>query len=150
MLFAHSTSPLPRFLASQDTGHHQTCRAYAPLNGESSLPSLMAIGGLCIDVSLGTSGPDPVLYQLFATLNRSFPIRKKSSRNGSGCHVLGKTSRSRPPTTLKLGREDPQLSRAYALEVWWRSVSCEARNHGSGEVLCAKKHVFSCVDSEQK
>ena len=32
VLFAHSTSPLPRVLASQDTGHHQTWRAYAPLS----------------------------------------------------------------------------------------------------------------------
>ena len=27
VLFAHSTSPLPQLLASQDTGHHQTSRA---------------------------------------------------------------------------------------------------------------------------
>ena len=32
VLFAHSTSPLPRVLASQDTGRHQTWRAYAPLS----------------------------------------------------------------------------------------------------------------------
>ena len=32
VLLAYSTSPLPRFLASQDTGHHQTWRAYAQLS----------------------------------------------------------------------------------------------------------------------
>ena len=44
VLFAHSTSPLPQLLASRDTGHHQTSRAYAPLSWESSLPSLRAVG----------------------------------------------------------------------------------------------------------
>ena len=32
VLFAHSTSPLPRVFASQDTGHHQTWRGYVPLS----------------------------------------------------------------------------------------------------------------------
>ena len=43
--------------------------------------------------------------------------KKKLSRNGSGSHVPGKTSRRRPPTrtALKLGSEDSQLSGAYAL-----------------------------------
>ena len=41
VLFGHSTSPLPRVLASQDTGDHQTWRLYAPLSCESSLPSLV-------------------------------------------------------------------------------------------------------------
>ena len=30
MLFVHSTSPLPRVLASKDTGRHQAWKAYAP------------------------------------------------------------------------------------------------------------------------
>ena len=77
MLFAHSTSPLPQVLASQDTSH-QTSRAYAPLRRQSSLPGLRAVDGLCLEVSLGTRGPDPVLYQLFAIQSRkSFPIRTK-------------------------------------------------------------------------
>ena len=50
--------------------------------------------------------------------------------------------RDRPPTALKLGSEDSQLRGPYALHVWWRSVSCEARNHGSGEVLCAEITFF--------
>ena len=120
-------------------------RVYAPLCVESSLPSSRAVGGLFLEISLGTWGPDPVLYHLFAIQNRrSFPIRKKSSRNWSGSHVPGKTSRHRPPTTLKLDGEDSQLSGEYALQVWWRKVSCEARTRGNGEVLCAKseKHFF--------
>ena len=36
---------------------------------------------------------------------------------------------------LKLGSEDSQLRGAYALQVWWRPVSCEARTRGSSEVL---------------
>ena len=50
----------------------------------------------------------------------------------------------------QFGIEDSQLSGEYILHVLSSSVSCEARTRGSGEVLCAKKHVFSCVFSEQK
>ena len=59
-----------------------------------SLPSLRTIGGLCLEVSLGMWGTDPVLYQLFAIQNRrSSPIRKKKTfRKGSGSHVPSKTS----------------------------------------------------------
>ena len=80
----------------------------------------------------------------FAIQKRSFPIRKKWSRNESGSHVPSKTSRHGPPTALKLGSEDCQLSGAYALQVWWRSVSCEARTRGSSEVLCTKKTFSLC------
>ena len=99
-----------------------------------------------------TWGPGPVLYQLFATQNRrSFPIRKKSSRNGSGSHVPGKTSRHAPPTALTTSSEESQLSGAYALQVWWRSVSCEARTCGSGEVLCEKSTFISaCVEQNER
>ena len=68
--------------------------------------------------------------------------QKKSSRNGSGSHVPGKTSRHRPHTALKLGSGVSQLNGAYALEVWCLPVSCEARTRGSGEVLCAKSAFF--------
>ena len=77
VLFAHSTSPLPRVLVSQDTDHHQTSGAFPLLRWQSSLPSLVAVGGLCLEVSLGTLGPDPVLYKRFAIQDRrSFWIRK--------------------------------------------------------------------------
>ena len=113
---------------------------------------MRAVGGLCLDISLVTWGPEPVLYQLFAIQNRrSFAIRKKSSRNGSGSHVPGKTSRHGPPTALKLGSEDPQLRGAYALQVWWRPVSFEARTCGSGEVLCEKSTFISaCVEQNER
>ena len=66
---------------------------------------------VCLEISLGTWGPDPVLYQLFAIQNRrSFPIRKKkTSRNGSGSHVPSETSRHRPPTALELDSEHSRL-----------------------------------------
>ena len=38
---------------------------YASLSGESSLPSLEAVSSLCLEVSLGTWGPDPVMHHLF-------------------------------------------------------------------------------------
>ena len=74
------------------------------------------------------------MHHFFTIQNRSFPFRKKSSRNRPGSHVPIKTSRQ---TTYS-----SQHSGAYALQVWWRSVSCEARNHSSGEVLCAKSTFF--------
>ena len=90
---------------------------HAPRSVEPSLPSLRAVGGLCLEVSLGTCGPDTVLYQLFAIQNRrSFPIRKKFIQNGSGTHVPSETSRHIPPTALKLGSEDSKLGGAYALK----------------------------------
>ena len=49
---------------------------YAPLRWESSLPSLRAVGGRCLEVSLGTWGPGPDLYPLLAIQER-VPIRKK-------------------------------------------------------------------------
>ena len=70
--------------------------------------------------------------------------QKKSSRNGPGSHVPSKTSGHGPSTrtALKLGSEDSQLSVACARQVWWRPVSCEASNRGSGEVLFAKSTFF--------
>ena len=55
------------------------------------------------------------------------------------------TSQSRPRDADHLRPSNwaaRTLGGAYALQVWWRSVSCEARNHGSGEVLCAKSTFF--------
>ena len=76
------------------TGHR------SPLNLESVCSTKLRVlaarfegrrWSLCLEISLVTWGPDPVLYQLFHVLyqlfaiqnRRSFPIRKKSSRNGS-------------------------------------------------------------------
>ena len=58
------TSP-PRFLASHDTGRHQTWRAHAPLTLEPSLPRLRAGGGLCLEVLPGTWEPDLFLEESF-------------------------------------------------------------------------------------
>ena len=52
-------------------------------------------GGLYLEVSLGTWGADPVLYQLFAIQNRrTFPIRKNHSEIGQA-----PTSQARPRDT---------------------------------------------------
>ena len=86
-----------------------------------SLPSLRTIGGLCLEVSLGMWGTDPVLYQLFAIQNRrSSPIRKKkNSERVQAPTSQARLPRHRPPTAVKLVSEDSQLSGAYALQVWW-------------------------------
>ena len=78
VLFAQSTGLPPRVLASHATDRDQTWRLYAPPSVGTSLPSLRGVGGLCLEVSLGTWKPDPVLYQLFAIQNRSFPTRQKN------------------------------------------------------------------------
>ena len=65
------------------------------LSVESSLPSLRAVDGLCLEVWPGTWGPDPVLNQFFAMQNRrSFPIRKNHPEMGQA-----PTSQSRPRDT---------------------------------------------------
>ena len=77
VLFVRDASPLPRVLTPQDTGPHLTWRTHAPLSCVSSLPSLKAVGDLCLEVSLRMWGPDPALYLHFAMQNRrSFLITK--------------------------------------------------------------------------
>ena len=129
VLFAHNTLKKRAFRTQ-----HFTAATIPRLTGHGSPPNLESVCSIklrvfgakfegrrwsCIEVSVGTWGPDPVLYKLCAIQNRSFPVRKKSSRNGSGSHVPGNTARHRPPTALKLGSEDSQLSGAYDLQVWW-------------------------------
>ena len=38
--------------------------------------------------------------------------------------------------------EDSNHSGAWVLQVWWQPVFCDARNRGSGDVLCAKRTFF--------
>ena len=77
---------------------NQTWRTYGALRWEFSLPSLRAGGGLCLEVSPGAWGPDPVMYQLFAIQNRtSFPIRKNDPEMGDA-----PTSQARPRDTDQL------------------------------------------------
>ena len=66
-----------RFLASQDTGHHQTWRAYAPLSWEFSLPSLRAVGGMCLEVSDETWEHDPFLGIIFWSEMTSWTVSQK-------------------------------------------------------------------------
>ena len=77
------------------------------------------VGGLRLEVSLGTWGPDPVLDQFLCDTQQGvLSDQKPKSRNGSGSHFPSETSRHRPPTALKLGSEDSKLNGAYALQVW--------------------------------
>ena len=114
----------PRVLVSQGTDHDQTWGAYDLLNVESSLPILSAVGDLCLEVSLGTW----------------------VSRLGRGGLTQFCTSINFCDTEheVKLGSEDSNLSGAYPLQVWWWPVSCEARNHGSGEVRKARFFLQLC------
>ena len=68
--FRHGTNRRHLVLASQNTGHYNTQRVYAPLTRESSVAGMRAVGGLCLEVSLGTWEPDLFIYQLFAEQNR--------------------------------------------------------------------------------
>ena len=135
------------------TNHNQTWRAYAPLNVEFSLPSLRAVGGLCLDLSLGTWGPDPVLYQPFAIQNRrSFPIRKKLCTNGSGSHAQSE----RPRDTDHLLRPSNLAARTLSLVEHTLSKfggdPYPVRRGLVAAVKCyvRKKYVFSHVGSNQK
>ena len=65
VLFAYSTSPMARVLASQNMDHDKKRRTYAPLSWESSLPSWKDAGGLCLEFSLETWEPDPFLDLFF-------------------------------------------------------------------------------------
>ena len=94
VLFAHSTSP--------------RC--------ESSLPSLRAVGGLCLEVSLGTQGPDPVLCQLCAIQNRSC-FRSENNHPEMG---QAPTSQASPRDTDHLR---PSNSAAKILSVVENSLS---------------------------
>ena len=64
VLFAHST-PQPRVRASQRTDHGKTSRVYTSLSWESSMPSLRAVGSMCLAVSLGTWEPVCPISVLF-------------------------------------------------------------------------------------
>ena len=102
---------------------------------------------MCHEVSLGTWEHDPLLHHFFLMGNDLlFCIAKSGYRTGSGPHVPSETSRHRPPTRtgLKLCREDSTFSGVYALQVWSRSVPCEARTRGGSRVLCAKSTFLPC------
>ena len=51
-----------------------------------------------------------IFFLRHRTRDHSFPDQQKSSRNGSGSHFPGNTSRHKPPTALKLGSEDSEVS----------------------------------------
>ena len=104
---------------------------YASVSGESSLPCLEAVSGLCLEVSLGTWGPDPILYQLKNDLEMG-QAPTSQARPHNPDHLRPSNLAA---TTLRL--VDHILSK-----FWWLPVSCEARNRGSGEVLCAKSAFF--------
>ena len=137
-----NTLLMPRVLVSQGTDHDQTWRAYAPLVVGSSLPSLRVVDGLCLKVSLGTWGPDPVMYQLFAIQNRtSFPIRKNDPEMGDA-----PTSQARPRDTDQL---QPSNLAGRSLSLVEHTLSNFGgdpypvrRTRGSGEVLRAKITFF--------
>ena len=119
---------------------------------ESSLPSLRAAGGLRIEVSLGTWGPDPVLIELFATQNRrEFPTRKKSSRNRLGSHVPSKTSRRKPPTVRPSNLEARTLRLVEHTFPKFGVDTCPVRRGITAAwSAMSEKNVFPCVASEQK
>ena len=54
--FSHTAFACRRESSPQGTDHDQTWRVSAPLSVESSLPSLRAVGVLCLEVSLRTWG----------------------------------------------------------------------------------------------
>ena len=88
------------------------------------MSSLRAVGGLCLEVSLGAWEPDPFLDHFFS--DRKGPplqYRKKLMQNWvrrprPKRDLETQTTYSYSPQTCKLGNEDSQFSGAYALQVW--------------------------------
>ena len=97
-------------------------------------------------VFLGTFEPNPFLDHVFVIRNDLlFCIAKCKYRPGSVSHIRSETSRHRPPTALKLGSEDTQLSGAYVLQVRWGPVSWGVSTHGSGEASRTKITLISLL-----
>ena len=135
VLFAHGTSPLPRVLASQDTGHRQTLRACAPL----SWVLAAMFEGRRWSVSRCRLGRGLTQFCInFLRFRREghFRSEKKSGRNGSGSHDPSETSRHTPPTALKRGR---RLVAAVTCYMWksrfflcrWTEMTHHCRRHCS-------------------
>ena len=84
MLFAYSTSPLPRVLAPQSTDHDKTWTVYAPLLQAESprCQVLRAVGGPHLQVSLETWDPHPNLDHFLLIGNDLFCIAKIETELG--------------------------------------------------------------------
>ena len=143
--FSHSTSPLQRVLASQGTDHDNTWRLVAPLCWSSSPPSLRAVGGLCLEVSLGTWEPRPFLFFSFRSETTSCSVSQKvGTELGQAC-----TSQARPRDTHHLlvralnlaARTLRSVEHTPSKFLSWPAPS-EARTRGCSQVLCAKSTIF--------
>ena len=113
------------------------CVCYIESIIESSLQSLRAVGGLCLEVSLGTWEPDILFLLSFffrSEMTSCFVSQKNDKRNGSGSHAPSKTSRhtvdhllpgnlaARPlrsveHTSCKFGREPCPVRRGFIAAV---------------------------------
>ena len=154
VFFANSTSPLPGVLASQDTGHHLTWRACAPLRWELRVLAAMFEGSRW-SVSRGLAwnvGAWPVSTWFFFLVGIDlFCVAKSWYRTGSAPHAPSETSGHRPPITLKLGSEDSQLSGAYALQVWWwLRVLWGEDSRQRRSAMCEKHVFFAAAETERE
>ena len=121
-------------------GSRLTLRLHAPLSVESPLPSARAVRGLCLEVPLGTLGPDLVLYwyKCVCVTEQEVISGRKRTLNDIKLPRPNRCLKTQSANGPHIGREDSQLCGAYRLQGLSWAVSGEARTRGSGEVLCAK------------
>ena len=98
---------------------------------------------VCVSRSrLGRGGLTQFCINFCDTEQEVISDKKKSSRNGSGSHVPIKTRYTDYLRPSNRAARTLSLVVHMLSQVWSRSVSCEARNHGSGEVRRAKSTLF--------
>ena len=136
---------------------HGTRQNYAPLSGESSLPILRTVGGLCSEVSLGTWEPAPFLVSTF------FRSQMTCSESQKVDADMGQSPTSQVRPVLyrrKLTQKWVSLPRPkrdlYYPQTWKREryvqwsihppslgrTLCGEDSCGGGQVLCAKSRGF--------
>ena len=125
---------------SQGTDNTKTWRGYAPLSGESLLPSLTAVGGVCRKVSLGTLEPDPFLLSTIFGSEMTPVPQKLDTEIMPGYHVRSETPRY-TAYGLKLSSEDSTLSEAYTSK-FGHDLCPERRGLVSAVKCCVRKARF--------
>ena len=101
VLFTHSTSPLPRVLASQDTDHDKTWTASVCSTKLRALAATFE-GLRCLEVSLSTCEPDPSFGSFFFRSEMTSVSQKAYTELGQAPTIQA-GPRHRPPAAFKLG-----------------------------------------------
>ena len=107
---------------------------------------MRALGGLCLEGSLGTWEHDPFLHDFFFWSELTCSVSQKVDTEPG----QPPTPQARPQDTdhlspSNLGARTLSLVEHTLFKCGGDFVSCEAKIRGSGEVLCAKSTFFSLL-----